>query len=301
MLEIRKIPCPADKISLKCPFEMKPECIVIHNTANDATAAQEIAYMHSNNNEVSFHFAVDDREAVQGIELDRNAWHAGDGNGKGNRKGIGIEICYSLTGGERFEKAQENAAMLTAGLLKQFGLGLTAVTKHEDYSGKRCPHRTLEQYGWEYFLNRVRAHYSTELPSVIYAAFTDRWWEDVTNYEEKTNEGFAGIKGRAMTGFRARLTNGSIIYRAHLKGGKYLAWVRDLDKKQGGYAGIYGKEIDGIQMYIEGIEGAAVEYRVSTVGGIYLPWVRNYGSGADGYAGIYSKPIDRLQIRIVSA
>ena len=66
---------------------MKPECIVIHNTANAATAAQEIAYMHSNNNEVSFHFAVDDREAVQGIELDRNAWHAGDGNGKGNRKG----------------------------------------------------------------------------------------------------------------------------------------------------------------------------------------------------------------------
>ncbi len=44
-----------------------------------------------------FHIAVDDKEAVQGIPLERNAWHCGDGGGNGNRKSIGVEICYSLS------------------------------------------------------------------------------------------------------------------------------------------------------------------------------------------------------------
>ena len=156
MVTIRKIDCPADKISIKCPYAMTPTRIVIHNTANDASAENEIAYMHRNNMETSFHFAVDDKEAVQGIELNRNAWHAGDGNGKGNREGIAIEICYSKSGGARFEAAQKNAAELTAKLLKDYGWGIDRVTKHEDYAKKHCPHRTLDNYGWDYFLNLVK-------------------------------------------------------------------------------------------------------------------------------------------------
>ena len=35
--------------------------------------------MISNDNQVSFHFAADDNEVVQGLPTDRNAWHAGDG------------------------------------------------------------------------------------------------------------------------------------------------------------------------------------------------------------------------------
>ena len=94
MVELRKVECPSEKVEIKCPYAMTPTRIVIHNTANDASAANEIAYMLSNNKETSFHFAVDDKEIVQGIPLNRNAWHAGDGNGKGNREGIAIEICY---------------------------------------------------------------------------------------------------------------------------------------------------------------------------------------------------------------
>ena len=116
MVEIRKVECPSDKVKIKCPFAMTPTRIVIHNTANDASAENEIAYMHRNNMETSFHFAVDDKEVVQGIDLNRNAWHASDGNGKGNREGIAIEICYSKSGGERWLKALENAAELTAKL-----------------------------------------------------------------------------------------------------------------------------------------------------------------------------------------
>ena len=94
-MKIVKQIVPENKYGVKCPYTMKPTRIVVHNTANDASARNEIAYMTSNNNETSFHYAVDDKEVVQGIEENRNAWHSGDGNGKGNREGIGIEICYS--------------------------------------------------------------------------------------------------------------------------------------------------------------------------------------------------------------
>ena len=144
------------KYSVKCPYAMTPEFIVVHNTANDASAANEVKYMISNNNQVSFHFAVDDKEVVQGLPLDRNAWACGDGaNGKGNRKGIQIEICYSKNGGIRFENAEKNAAKFIAQLLKERGWGVDKVKKHQDFSNKYCPHRTLDK-GWASFVNMIK-------------------------------------------------------------------------------------------------------------------------------------------------
>ena len=144
------------KYSVKCPYSMTPEFVVVHNTANDATAQNEVKYMISNNNQVSFHFAVDDKEVVQGLPLDRNAWACGDGaNGKGNRKGIQIEICYSKSGGARFENAEKNAAKFIAQLLKERGWGVDKVKKHQDFSNKYCPHRTLDK-GWASFVNMIK-------------------------------------------------------------------------------------------------------------------------------------------------
>ena len=144
------------KYSIKCPYSMTPEFIVVHNTANDATAANEVKYMISNNNQVSFHFAVDDKEVVQGLPTDRNAWHAGDGaSGRGNRYGIAVEICYSKSGGVRFENAEKNAAKFIAQLLKERGWGIDKVKKHQDFSNKYCPHRTLDK-GWASFVNMIK-------------------------------------------------------------------------------------------------------------------------------------------------
>ena len=66
-LTIRKIAMPTAKYSIKCPYVMNPTRIVIHNTANDAPAENEIKYMQSNSAQTSFHYAVDEKEAVQGI------------------------------------------------------------------------------------------------------------------------------------------------------------------------------------------------------------------------------------------
>ena len=145
-----------DKYNIKCPYTMNPTGICIHNTANDASAKNEVAYMKNNNNEVSFHIAVDDVEAIQAIPFNRNTWHSGDGgNGNGNRNYISIEICYSKSGGDRFIKAEKNCAILVAQMLKERGWGLDRVKKHQDFNGKYCPHRTLDM-GWQRFLNMVQ-------------------------------------------------------------------------------------------------------------------------------------------------
>ena len=143
------------KYNIKCPYIMNPEFIVVHNTANDASAKNEIAYMIRNDNKVSFHYAIDDKEIVQGIPENRNAFHAGDGNGAGNRKGLSIEICYSKSGGPRFIQAEKNAAKFIASKLKEKNWGIDKVKKHQDFSGKYCPHRTLDM-GWQRFLDMIQ-------------------------------------------------------------------------------------------------------------------------------------------------
>lgn len=157
-MEIKKLLVNESKYNIKCPYEMNAEFIVVHNTANDATAENEIKYMIGNDKKVSFHYAVDDKEIVQGIPTNRNAYHAGDGrNGDGNRKGIAVEICYSKSGGDRFIQAEKNAAEFIASLLKEKGWGIDKVKKHADFSKKYCPHRTLDM-GWDRFLNMIQEH-----------------------------------------------------------------------------------------------------------------------------------------------
>lgn len=163
MVKIVEMLCPSSKYVTKSPYEMNAEGITIHNTANDATATNEATYMIRNNYKKSFHYAVDDTQIVQVIPISRNAWHAGDGNGYGNRKTIGIEICYSKSAGDRFNQAEINAAELIARIMITKGWGLDKVgTKqintHQSRSGKYCPHRTLDN-GLERFYNLIRQKY----------------------------------------------------------------------------------------------------------------------------------------------
>lgn len=156
-MNIKKNLVLPSRYHIKCPYEMTPEFFVVHNTANDASAENEVAYMIRNDQKVSFHYAVDDIEVVQGVPENRNTWNAGDGgHGDGNRKGIAVEICYSLSGGERFIKAEQNAAAFIASRLFKRGWGVDRVKKHQDFNGKYCPHRTLNM-GWKRFIDMVQS------------------------------------------------------------------------------------------------------------------------------------------------
>ena len=313
-MQITKVNCPSNKISIKCPYSMTATRIVVHNTANDASAMSEVSYMLGNNKEVSFHYAVDDYRVVQGIETNRNAWHAGDGNGTGNRKGIAVEICYSKSGGDRFTKAEQNAAKFIASLLKERGWGIDKVTKHQDYSGKYCPHRTLDM-GWERFLNMIRselgqatvpvtstssntANITGDITYQSYDNVKKQWLPEVVNYND-----YAGNLGNTMGGLRAKCEYGEIKMQVHTVGGSWLDWVSSKDYKKNdknngnSYAGIYGKNIDGVR--IKSTQGH-VTYQAHLKGGDWLEEVdsRNSDSGgANSYAGVYGKVIDAVRMK----
>jgi len=155
-----------------------PQWIVVHGTGNDASAANEIANMTNNNSRgldrngnfvgwgVSFHFAVDDREIIQGLPLNRAGFHSGDSRNSdnthningGNRAGIAIEICFDRSGGARYQAAESNAVQLVAQLLRERGWGIDRVRSHTDFTrNSGCPRQILRsQAGWQGFLNRVR-------------------------------------------------------------------------------------------------------------------------------------------------
>lgn len=152
----KQILVSASKYSIKCPYEMTPIGFCIHNTSNNASAENEIKYMISNSNQVSYHYAVDDMNVIQGLPTNRNAWASGDGNGQGNRKHIHIEICKSTGDLETFKKCERNCVLFLAQELKKRGWGIDRVKKHQDFANKYCPHKTLD-LGWKRFLDMVQA------------------------------------------------------------------------------------------------------------------------------------------------
>lgn len=125
---------------LKAPYYMEAEGIIVHNTYNNASAKSERQYVINNPKPTSYHIAVDDKDAIQLIPFDRSAFHAG--NGYANRNYIGLEICYSKDGGERFEKAEDNAVKIIADIILDKNWTTENVKFHKDFANKNCPHRT---------------------------------------------------------------------------------------------------------------------------------------------------------------
>lgn len=78
-------------------------------------------------------------------------------------------------------------------------------------------------------------------------------WLDTINSStyskgSKNGNSYSGLFGKAIDGVKIWSDYGYVEYRVHIKGGKWLPWVKKADNTADGYAGIYGKEIDAIQM-----------------------------------------------------
>lgn len=134
--------------------------ITNHNTANASSTAGSEAHArylqnmeNGNSTYVSVHFFVDYECIVQCVPLDEFCYHAGDGSGDGNRKTISIEICEN----KEIELAEENAKKLNAALLLTYPD--LKIYKHQDWSGKYCPHIILDKSnGWETFVNDIYSY-----------------------------------------------------------------------------------------------------------------------------------------------
>lgn len=78
-----------------------------------------------------------------------------------------MTICYSKSGGDRFIKSVRNGAKLAHHLLAAYGWDISSVTKHQDYSGKSCPHRILDEIGFDAFLSLVSAQAITGVSGAV--------------------------------------------------------------------------------------------------------------------------------------
>ena len=117
--------------------------------------------MVGNSSAVSFHVVIDEEYAVECIPFSRNAFHAGDGaQGFANRNLIGIEIARSAEeSGDRFRRAEENAALYIAHVCVQYGWTSAQLHQHNWYSATECPHRTKTH--WSDFLAKVDENSAT--------------------------------------------------------------------------------------------------------------------------------------------
>ena len=222
---------------------------------------------------------------AEGRAADINCWHMVDGK----------EVRYQ---GREILLAAEDAGVPGIGWIAGSATSRAAVhidTRDTPYRFDEAnSNRMVKDNSWYAYFDVQKPGAETP-PNIIYQVYTagNKWLAEITNYGAGSL-GYAGFPNRPVQGVRARLSRGSIEYRVHLRG-RWLPWVKDTQD----YAGLYGKDADGLQMRLVGLPDCAVEYRVAAVGREYYPWVRDYGEGSEGYAGSFGKPFDRLQCRVV--
>ena len=151
----------------------------------------------------------------------------------------------------------------------------------------------------------IEVYSNEEKVDVVYQAYSkNKWWGKIKNYNLKNSSGYAGVEKYPIQCLKVHLSKGDIQYRVHTIGGKWLNWITNDSNPIASmsYAGIYGKNIDMIQMRLVGAaaEDYDVYYRVSTTGSTgYLNWIKGIsGSGEMSYAGIANNSIDKIQIYI---
>ncbi|UYX52231.1 S-layer homology domain-containing protein [Bacillus thuringiensis] len=157
---------PEGNDNIRPQNHMIPKYITIHETDNKSVGAgakNHAQYLYNQavgntDRAASWHFTVDDKEIYQHLPLNENGWHAGDGDGSGNRESIAIEIAVNSDGD--YNKAVDNAKKLAAYLMKETGVPLNNVVKHQKWSGKNCPAIMINSGQWVPFVSGVEGYYN---------------------------------------------------------------------------------------------------------------------------------------------
>ena len=162
-----------------------PLWITVHETGNTragADAEMHRVFTHQGGGEsiVSFHFVVDDREAIQLLPCDEIGWHASDGcNDRAADTGcfasVAIETCVNADGD--WTKTFANLAELIAAIVKGDGrvafagragaFSAARIAQHNRWAfdRKNCPQRIRERGLWDGLLAAVNARIGGSPPA----------------------------------------------------------------------------------------------------------------------------------------
>lgn len=123
--------------------------------------------------QLSFHFAVDDGVIYQMVPVNEQAFHAADGGGPGNVQGIACELCVNVDGNKNV--ARRNAEALAGQICKRLGFGANQVKRHWDFNWMQadpacpafcetpgvnrhhCPDQMMNDGYWPTFVQHVAA------------------------------------------------------------------------------------------------------------------------------------------------
>ncbi len=144
---------------------------------------------------------------------------------------------------------------------------------------------------------------TTTIPDITYRVRSAGHWLAAVK-----NGATAGIRGTAITDIAIKPAKGTIKYRVHIKGGRWLPFVTgyDVNDSNNGYAGM-GYAIDLVEVYyytpsdvVNGIGYLRAKYRVSpTNSGFYdYQFDNEKTNGQDGYAGYPGKADDQFQLTL---
>lgn len=127
--------------------------------------------------------------------------------------------------------------------------------------------------------------------SVIYRVGNGHWYATVKDGAT------AGNQLTRIDRFQLKTVGGGDSFiRAHIKGGSWLSEVKKWDDTNNGYAGIYGKSIDGIMIKSQ---YGKLKYRVKCKKYGWLPWVDGYNINdhINGYAGVLGYEITAIEVK----
>jgi N-acetylmuramoyl-L-alanine amidase len=178
-INLRQMIVPKGKYGRHIEFPLHATYITLHSTDNrNATALQHGRGMAvgafrgrtkwNRTGYMTWHFTVDDVQAIQSLPLNIQGEHA-DHDGPGNRTSIGIEIC-EFRNPARQAAALDRAARLTAWLMHDQNIPLDHVVPHYHWpqvhfhnNQKNCP-RILLEHGqpgprWNAYLQKINGYY----------------------------------------------------------------------------------------------------------------------------------------------
>lgn len=171
---IRKQIIPTSQFDVKCPYNITPIGISVHNTGNTASAENENKNLSWTRDERSFHYVTDEYGTIQNVEDNRNTWANSDYNkGWKSKNYLNWEISEL-----NYEKSEKMAIKDIAQVLYIKNWDTSVIKNHSTFDPTSgCPRKTLPH--WNRFiaeidseLNRLKNNHSKKYYRVQVGAYS---------------------------------------------------------------------------------------------------------------------------------